>query len=64
MTYKDVARGVNTDKAGLHLFGGYWYAREAIGGVLNPRAYGKIDQLQGRVVARARTHFAAARHCK
>jgi hypothetical protein len=64
VTANDVGRGVNTDKAGLHLFAGCWYARESIGGVLNPKAYVQIDRLQGRAVGIARAHFAAASHCK
>lgn len=64
VTREDVRRGANVRASGLHLFGGYWYASEAIGGPLSPKAYGKVIELEGRVVGRVRGHYAALRHCR
>lgn len=57
---KKQARRMNCDGPGLYLFGGYWYTG-AHGGPLNPRAYGKIEQVRGRKVGKVRSHYAAKR---
>jgi hypothetical protein len=38
-----IRRGLNTDKPGMHLFGGAWYGRD----LLNDKAYGKVLPLSG-----------------
>lgn len=60
VTQTDIARGLNVDIPGLHLFGGYWYN----GGPLRHQAYGKVLPLHGRVVGRIRGHYAASRRCR
>lgn len=54
----DIHRGLNAKTPGLYLFSGYWY-RQEIGGPLNHRAYGKIDEVRGRKVGRVCSHYAA-----
>lgn len=60
VTQADIARGINADAPGLHLFGGYWYG----GGPLRKKSYGKILPLQGRAVDKVRGHYAAMRKCR
>lgn len=59
VTQKDIHRGMNCERPGLYLFGGYWYYKEAKGGPLNHAAYGKIRCLEGRVVGQVRNHYGA-----
>lgn len=60
VTKHDIARGVDVDSPGLHLFSGYWYK----GGPLRHQAYGKVLPAQGRIVGRIQTHYAATRKCR
>lgn len=60
VTRRDIARGVNANMPGLHLFGGFWYR----GPALSIRAYGKILTSQGRIVGRIRGRLAAMKHCR
>jgi hypothetical protein len=57
---KKDARSMNCSGPGLYLFSGYWY-KGALGGPMNHRAYGKIDDLKGQKVGRVRSHYAARR---
>lgn len=38
-----IRRGINTEKPGMHLFGGAWYGSD----LLNDKAYGKVLPLNG-----------------
>lgn len=68
MTAKEIRRGMSVRRPGLHLFGGYWYAGESMGGPLRHGAYGKLIEpdtgAHMRVVGRVRTHYASSRHCR
>lgn len=57
---KKDARTMNCNGPGFYLFGGYWYTNN-FGGPLNPKAYGKIIEVQGRKVGYVRNHYAAKR---
>jgi len=60
VTGRDLARGINAETRGLHLFGGFWYP----GPALSLRSYGKIMPLQGWRVGHVRGRWAALRHCR
>lgn len=68
VTTKDMRRGMSVRQPGLHLFGGYWYASESMGGPLRHGAYGKLIEpgtgARMLVVGRVRTHYASSRHCR
>lgn len=62
VTSADLRRGMNAGAPGLHLFGGYWYNREALGGPLNHKAYGKIDAVPSSRSAVRRMPGRSTRH--
>lgn len=68
VTAKDIRRGLNVSKPGIHLFSGYWYANSTLGGPLCSGAYGKVIEPQDtfgmRVVGHVRSHYAAKCHCR
>lgn len=59
VTHKDLKRGMNTNRVGLHLFAGYWYGRERYVSHKSHRAFGKISEIQkgDKVIGYARTSY-------
>lgn len=58
--HRDLGRGLNTDRTGLHLFSGYWYGREKFTTFKSHKAYGKICHIMpadARVIGYARNSY-------